>query len=162
MRDLMKLCLFDIDGTLINTNGSGRVALTCAFESVFGIPGGLDEVRMDGKTDYLIMREAIDWHGLDASSQAVDRVLKEYLPLLEKELARRADAYRVFPGVFELLELLKESPNIILGLATGNIERGARAKLKPGGLNAYFGLGGFGCDAENKKLLKGPGVSVVI
>jgi phosphoglycolate phosphatase-like HAD superfamily hydrolase len=39
---------------------------------------------------------------------------------------------------------------VILGLATGNIELGARIKLERGGLNPYFSFGGFGSDAEDR------------
>jgi phosphoglycolate phosphatase len=38
----------------------------------------------------------------------------------------------------------------MLGLATGNIEPGARVKLQRAGLNKYFSFGGFGSDSENR------------
>ena len=42
---------------------------------------------------------------------------------------------------------------MLLGLATGNVEPGARIKLKPGNLNPYFAFGGFGSDSENRTAL---------
>ena len=38
----------------------------------------------------------------------------------------------------------------MLGLATGNVEAGARIKLERGGLNGYFSFGGFGSDSEDR------------
>ena len=38
----------------------------------------------------------------------------------------------------------------MLGLATGNVELGARIKLDRGNLNRYFTFGGFGSDAEDR------------
>jgi phosphoglycolate phosphatase-like HAD superfamily hydrolase len=38
----------------------------------------------------------------------------------------------------------------MLGLATGNVESGARIKLDRGGLNPYFPFGGFGSDSEDR------------
>ena len=39
---------------------------------------------------------------------------------------------------------------LMLGLATGNLETGARIKLDRGGLNRYFSFGGFGSDSEDR------------
>ncbi|HSO32352.1 MAG TPA: HAD hydrolase-like protein, partial [Labilithrix sp.] len=41
-------------------------------------------------------------------------------------------------------------PKIALGLGTGNVKRGAYAKLARGALDAPFAFGGFGCDAEDR------------
>ena len=48
------------------------------------------------------------------------------------------------PGIPALLERLAAEPRVTLGLLTGNIERGARMKLEPAGLNRYFSFGAFG------------------
>ena len=42
---------------------------------------------------------------------------------------------------------------VSLGLLTGNLERGARIKLDPFGLNSYFPFGGFGSDHEDRAAL---------
>ncbi len=38
----------------------------------------------------------------------------------------------------------------MLGLATGNLESGARIKLQRAELDSYFSFGGYGSDAENR------------
>jgi phosphoglycolate phosphatase-like HAD superfamily hydrolase len=42
---------------------------------------------------------------------------------------------------------------VLLGLATGNVEVGARIKLDRGELNPYFNFGGFGSDSEDRSTL---------
>jgi phosphoglycolate phosphatase-like HAD superfamily hydrolase len=40
-----------------------------------------------------------------------------------------------------------------VGLGTGNVKRGAIAKLARGGIHEQFAFGGFGCDAEDRTAL---------
>jgi phosphoglycolate phosphatase-like HAD superfamily hydrolase len=42
---------------------------------------------------------------------------------------------------------------VTLGLLTGNLERGARMKLEPPGLNPYFSFGAFGSDSADRYCL---------
>ena len=54
------LVLFDIDGTLVDTGGAGRLGLQEAFRLVFGlddIEGPVSRVRFDGKTDPTIISD---------------------------------------------------------------------------------------------------------
>ncbi len=52
--------LFDIDGTLIEAGGAGRRAFDRAAAALLGRPGLLDHLRLDGMTDRLIARAAIE------------------------------------------------------------------------------------------------------
>jgi phosphoglycolate phosphatase len=74
-----------------------------------------------------------------------------YLAALQAEMARPDPRRRVLPGVRPLLERLAHRGNVHLGLLTGNVEAGARAKLAPFGLNAYFPTGGFGSDHGDRR-----------
>lgn len=144
----MKLLLFDIDMTLISTGGAGIRALESAFRLVADRPRALDGVRPHGKTDPAIVREACAGQGLEVSPELVDRILDAYLTFLGGEV-RRSPTYRVLPGVVALLERLAGS-GVVVGLATGNIEHGARIKLERGALNRFFDFGGFGSDSEDR------------
>lgn len=142
----MNLVLFDIDGTLITTGGAGSRAFSRAIESICGVSDGLKDVRLGGKTDYLILKEALQKAGRQDEPELEEELFHEYVGLLKEELDRHQHEYRVLPGVLTLLERLDSDSRFILGLGTGNVEPGARAKLELGGLNRFFRFGGFGSD----------------
>jgi phosphoglycolate phosphatase-like HAD superfamily hydrolase len=79
------------------------------------------------------------------------RLEEAYLAALADEMSAPDDSRRILPGVEPLLDLLRERPEVTLGLLTGNIERGARTKLEAFGLNRYFAGGGFGSDHEDRR-----------
>jgi phosphoglycolate phosphatase-like HAD superfamily hydrolase len=66
-------------------------------------------------------------------------------------MARPDPRRRLLPGVRGLLDALAARPDVHLGLVTGNVEAGARAKLAPFGLNAFFRTGGFGSDHADRR-----------
>ncbi len=145
------LVLFDLDGTLVDCAGAGRRAIEEAFRRVFGVDGISEpsrRVRFEGKTDPIIIREIALEAGIPAQRLAAlaGRVREAYLVALDEELVRPDPRRRVMPGVRELLEDLRRRPGVFLGLLTGNIEEGARAKLAPFDLNRYFRSGGFSSD----------------
>lgn len=150
------ILLFDIDGTLIRCGGAGRAALELAFHRAHGIPAALTDVRLDGSTDPVIIDAAYHRHfGRAATAEERDALLAAYLPELEQGLSRPGSPYRVMDGVPEILAALARLGRAALGLATGNVERGARAKLVPGRLNDYFAFGGYGSDhAERPRLVE--------
>ena len=61
----------------------------------------------------------------------------------------------VMPGIAEMLQALSSWPDALVGLLTGNIEGGARAKLRPTGLLPYFRIGAFGSDDADRRRLPG-------
>jgi phosphoglycolate phosphatase-like HAD superfamily hydrolase len=54
------------------------------------------------------------------------------------------------PGVCALLSALEREADVIVGLVTGNIERGAALKMSSAGLSG-FRLGAFGSDCERRE-----------
>jgi phosphoglycolate phosphatase-like HAD superfamily hydrolase len=148
----MNLVLFDIDGTLILTGGAGKRAFSRAMEEVLGLADPLAQVRLDGKTDLLILEEALDKTGRGGTLTGAQReaLYRRYVSLLEAELQADTRSYSVLPGVVELLEELARDNGVLVGLATGNLELGARTKLGPGNLNRYFEFGGFGSDSADR------------
>jgi phosphoglycolate phosphatase-like HAD superfamily hydrolase len=85
--------------------------------------------------------------------------MARYLLHLEDELARTRDRYCVLPGVSEVLERARGSRRHAVGLATGNVEAGARLKLTPGGLWERFEFGGYGSDASARAELVRCGIA---
>jgi len=146
----VRLFLFDVDQTLISTGGAGIRALNRAFQKTFAMDNAMDGVLPHGKTDPAIIREIFAARSAnDGFSTDLGPVLEAYLGFLREEVETTA-LYRILPGIVAILELLKKQPNALIGLATGNVETGARIKLERGNLNQYFAFGGFGSDSENR------------
>ena len=144
--------LFDIDGTLLLTGGAGRRAMRGAFDDVFGAGGSVAlDFSFAGMTDRAIVRQGVGTAGgRIADDAAIDHLLDVYLARLHDEVSR-ADSYRVLPGVMSVLSwLTSHTARIAIGLGTGNVKRGAYAKLARGALDTTFRFGGFGCDAEDR------------
>jgi len=146
----MRLILFDIDGTLIDSGGAGVRSLDLALKDLFSIDNGFHGISMAGKTDTQIIKEGIMKHGLSGNG-TIDAVIKAYLNYLRREINN--DRKHVKPGIYEVLEELKPLQDLGLGLLTGNIEQGARIKLEPFRLNEYFPAGAFGSDDEDRNNL---------
>lgn len=142
------VALFDIDGTLMTTGGAGRRAMRAAFGEVVDAPHALDDVKLGGKTDPMILREGLEVIGRAYDAALVERILERYLERLEAEVAR-SPGYHVFDGVLTILDHA-HALNAAVGLGTGNVERGAQVKLARGALNDRFAFGGFGSDAEDR------------
>ncbi len=158
------LCLFDIDGTLIGGDGAGRRSFDRAcieiLGDVFSGKNPLDHLKLDGMTDPLILREVFDVH-LRRVPTAIESqaVFAAYVRLLEIEMATAA--FRVHPGVEESIALLVER-RATIGLATGNLEEGARIKLSRGNLWRHFSFGGYGSDLPHGSTERAEVVRVAI
>jgi len=146
----MIFVLFDIDGTLIHSGGAGAKALNLAFKERYGIDEAMSVVNPHGQTDVAIVEEIFrkKLHRVP-DDREIQQILENYLFYLKEEVWR-AEKYRVLEGVVETLEVLYSSKGFFLGLATGNIEKGARIKLERGDLNKYFLCGGFGSDHRER------------
>lgn len=146
----MKLVLFDIDGTLLWSDGAGRRALHHALRATFGTTGPAD-YWFDGKTDPQIVRELMRLEGFDDAEieRRLPRTLALYVEQLGRELADPAHDAAPLPGTLELLDALESRDDVILGLLTGNITQGARTKLARVGIDFdRFVVGAFGSDHE--------------
>jgi phosphoglycolate phosphatase len=152
----MRLILFDIDGTMLWTDGAGRRAIHRALVDEMGTAGPIDGYRFDGKTDPQIVRELMTLAGhVDAeAAHRIEAVCRRYLDLLALELAKDTHATRVLPGVVELLDALQPheaAGRVMVGLLTGNLVGGAELKLRSGGIDpARFAVGAYGSDSGKR------------
>jgi len=146
----MRLVLFDIDGTLIDSGGAGIRSLDMALKELFSVDKAFQGISMAGKTDTQIIKEGLRKHGISSDGN-VESVVRSYLKYLEQEINN--EGKHVKPGIFETLDALRLRKETGLGLLTGNLEAGARIKLDPFGLNQYFPAGAFGSDDEDRNNL---------
>ena len=155
----MRLILFDIDGTLLWTDGAGRRAIHRALLDEMGTAGPIEGYRFDGKTDPQIVRELMERAGHPEwdSEDRITAVCTRYVELLTAELAKPTQATRIYPGIKELLAALEPHEaerHALVGLLTGNVEHGAALKLRSAGLDpARFAVGAFGSDSHHRPSL---------
>jgi phosphoglycolate phosphatase-like HAD superfamily hydrolase len=140
----MLTLLFDIDGTLIRTHGAGKAAMEAALRKTFGVTHINDTVPYSGRTDRAIGRDLLTAHHLDATDENVRTLTDAYLRELPDQLSRLGG--EVCPGVSQIIDTIHSRTDVLLGLLTGNVRRGAAAKLTHFGLWDFFPFGGFGDD----------------
>jgi phosphoglycolate phosphatase-like HAD superfamily hydrolase len=146
-----RLWLFDIDGTLVDTGGAGMRALKDAAHECFGAEGpGLD---LAGSTDSGIVADMFRHFGRDPDEAGIESFYSVYLGRLEHHLATGEYPGRVLAGAAEMLDAVTGQAEITVGLLTGNIEDGARAKMRHYGLDHHFAFGAYGCDHPDRNRL---------
>ena len=151
----MRLVLFDIDGTLLNSGGVGRASMQRALSEVFGSPGD-SSYRYDGKTDKQIVRDVmrLEGHSDEHIDARMSFLIDRYLDGLREGIESRKFHVRPLPGVVEILDALEARDDVVLGLLTGNVEAGARAKLSAAGIDPdRFRVNAFGSDHEHRPRL---------
>ncbi|GAC1513929.1 MAG: HAD hydrolase-like protein [Gemmatimonadaceae bacterium] len=151
----MHIALFDIDGTILWTDGAGRRAMAESLVHHVGTAGPAG-YRYDGKTDPQIVRDLMRLAGKDDKEidDAVPLVIDRYLANLRSNLTNDPGTYVILPGVAELLDALEERCDVTLGLLTGNVAPGARAKLDAVGLDvARFRVCAYGSDHAHRPSL---------
>jgi phosphoglycolate phosphatase len=124
----VRLLLFDVDGTLITARGAGREALSQALRAVYGTDGPIDGYDFRGKTDPQIVHDLMRAAGVDEPilRARLPQVFDAYVSELEALVLNEARV-QLLPGVGEVVRELGRQPETLVGLLTGNIERGARA-----------------------------------
>jgi len=149
---MIRLVLFDIDGTLIRTGGAGVRAFGRAMASEFGVGDGEHGVHFAGRTDTGLAREIFNRHGVATGEENFRRFFDCYVFWLDHLLGEARG--HVCPGVTEILAGLRALPQApAIGLLTGNIRLGAEIKLRHHGLWGSFHTGAFGEDHEDRNEL---------
>jgi len=146
----MKLVLFDIDGTILLTDGAGKRAIHRALREVFGSTGP-DSHAFGGKTDPQIVRELMRMEGHEDPhiDDRMPLLLDRYVTYLGEELEVSTAKVETMPGIHALLDVLDRRDDAIIGLLTGNLIEGAKAKLASVGIDfGRFKIGAFGSDHE--------------
>ncbi len=135
------LLVWDIDGTLINPNRSGRTAMDKAFHIAYGIENAFDGIRMSGRLDGVIVRDALKKHNIPDTN--IYSFYDTYCKTLET-ITSSENPIQLLPGVEEILSNSENLNKFYHVLGTGNLEKGARIKLNSHDLNKFFTTGGFG------------------
>ncbi len=146
------LVLFDIDGTLLRTEGVGVAAMLRAFAMLHGEQGfSFEGVEIAGALDGLLFARMMERHGLPADPSTHERFQRLY----GDELARSLTPERVrrMPGTDALVTALRDA-GAAVGLLTGNYEHTAHTKIRTAGFDvAHFPFGAFGADGPSRRHL---------
>ncbi|HEX6988083.1 MAG TPA: HAD family hydrolase [Bacillota bacterium] len=139
------LLLFDIDGTLLRVP-AGRRAYRRALKELLDVDDADRDFDFSGGTDRLAFRELA--RRCRAEDVDVDALIARYVAYLEREL--EVDPGLCLPGADRFTAACAADPRYRLALGTGNVQAGARAKLRAHDLDRYFPTGGFGDDADER------------
>lgn len=150
--------LFDIDGTLIDSQGAGGAALSLALADEFAIASPRS-VPLQGRTDLGVFSELLSLNGLADTPQNFERLCTAYFARLPQELRLRGGL--ILPGVQDFLAKLGEIESCHVGLLTGNLPISAKIKLEHFGLWDAFEFGIFGDLAAHRPDLSAATIAAV-
>ncbi|HMJ90832.1 MAG TPA: HAD hydrolase-like protein [Candidatus Acidoferrum sp.] len=146
---MVRLVLFDIDGTLIHTSGAGEKAFSRVFANLFGISDGTERLKFAGRTDPSIVREFFLHNAIEPSEENFQRFFEAYVFMLDCLLHQLPGG--VHSGVWTWLHDLRTLPNPpVVGLLTGNVRLAAEIKLRRFHLWEQFETGGFADDSMER------------
>ena len=142
-----RLVLFDIDGTLLWPDGAGRASLKIALIELFGTAGAIDSYQFVGHTDRETVFTLMQREGF--ATEEIEHRFADLAPAMERALARLIEAgrhnIRPCPGALELVAILHQRDDVLLGLITGNLRPTAALKLRAAGFDPdLFKVGAFG------------------
>jgi len=146
---MVRLVLFDVDGTLVHTGRAGSQAFAKTFATEFNAHDGIEKMKFAGRTDVSLVREFFGYHRIPATPENFERFFTRFVFWLDQIVAQsHGEICRGVPGFLAGLRALPEPP--ALGLLTGNIRLGAEIKLRRYGLWEHFLFGGFADDHEDR------------
>lgn len=130
------LIIFDIDGTLSDTNSVDEESIFQAFKNLYNF-----DLKSANWSDY---PHATDW-GISESiltnelklsnvSEELKRVEEEFVRILDNERKINPEKFQAVENSVEFFNLLKES-NYSLGIATGAWKKSAEVKLNAIGMD---------------------------
>ncbi len=148
-----RLILWDVDGTLLTTDGIAAKAMQAAMLQVVGPSAPMQRTGYAGKTDWLIIRESFPSLGSDGVAERLHEFIAAYSAGLELQRSALSTRSRVFAGVSVLLEALQATAH--QAPLTGNIAAAARIKLECTGLLHLLDVeaGAYGDDHYDRAAL---------
>lgn len=133
----LRLVIFDVDGTLVDSQADILAAMGVAFENAhLPLPPRNDLLAMVGLSLEVIFPALVP----DADTATHRRMIEGYK---DAYVALRAEggvakSSPLYPGARETLDALHAIPEVLLGVATGKSRRGLDKLIDGHGLNGLF------------------------
>jgi phosphoglycolate phosphatase len=145
------LILFDIDGTLLRTQGAGRLSTKHAMLDVFGHASTIDTHHFGGKTDFYTLTELLSPHGF--TQETIAERMGDFVSAMGHYMAQFIVEHPAHPlqGAMEAVAHLQTKPDVLIGIVTGNSPTSARIKLESAGYDPdWFVIGAYGSESINR------------
>ena len=128
----MKLAIFDIDGTLTNTNSVDDVCFVKALVVAHNISDvNTDWSAYDHTTDSGITRQIFqEKFGRDPETSELEKLKSCFVSLLRREYDSNVSSFLEIAGAKAMLERLRQEPEWTTAIATGSWRDSAELKLK--------------------------------
>ncbi len=149
----MRLIMFDIDGTLTDTNSVDSSCFVQALEEVFGFKNVSDDwssyhnTSDSGIIDELFMREL---HRSPVAAE-LSRFQDRFVELLTAAWEENSTAFTPIAGAESFLEKLSNRPACAISLATGGWRKSAHFKLQKAGIENHAVPAAFADDAHARE-----------
>ncbi|WP_299899014.1 HAD-IA family hydrolase [uncultured Ruegeria sp.] len=132
----LRLVLFDVDGTLVDSQGSIVHSMTTSFQAV-SVPVPTREAILSivGLSLPHAIARLVPEQPLSVQNDLVEGYKEAYH---SHRLDLGAASSPLYPGAREAIEALYAVPDVLLGVATGKSQRGLDALIEAHGLEAYF------------------------
>lgn len=136
MSDQLRLILFDVDGTLVDSQAAIVSSMTSAFDALgLPVPARRAILSIVG----LSLPQAMACLAPEQESGTHNRLVEAYKHSYHRtRLALGAAHSPLFPGAREVLDVLHAEPHFLLGVATGKSKRGLDGLIEAHGLEKYF------------------------
>ncbi|WP_108861235.1 HAD-IA family hydrolase [Ruegeria sp. Alg231-54] len=132
----LRLVLFDVDGTLVDSQGSIVAAMTASFRALsLTVPDRTAILSIVG----LSLPNAMAQLAPEQSETVQYNLVEGYKQAYHaNRLEQGAASSPLYPGARNVIETLHDIPEVLLGVATGKSQRGLDALIEAHDLERYF------------------------
>lgn len=132
----LRLILFDVDGTLVDSQGDIVASMTAAFDAVaHPVPDRATVLGIVGLSLDIAMARLAPEQDAQAHARMVTAYKDSYVAL---RATKGASSSPMYPGAMDVLHLLAQRDDVLLGVATGKSRRGLDALLDSHDLRGVF------------------------
>ncbi|MHC5113404.1 MAG: HAD family hydrolase [Planctomycetota bacterium] len=145
------LILFDIDGTMLASQGAGMAAMLAAGQRLIGAHFSFEGIDVAGRIDPHIWADLAAAAGVDDPDGMHETFRATYHEILDANLTADPTP-RLLPGVRELIARLETEASVTLGVLTGNYPETGKLKIETAGVDMdTFPVAAWGNDGSHRR-----------